>query len=595
MSDTPHVFFENNFNLAETWTETVKVFCTPQAGNESSETESSETESSEPEAVEPATSEPESSEPEAVEPESSEPEAVANSDGNNPDDDTVDWGAFAAIAGTQVQAASGGAPNTHRIMTMRMFSSLLEAAGIGLRYDTVLRESRIAYHRPEPATICAALNIEGRPLTGDTDAIIQELDGEISGNNWATGDGLETLEQIANYLKTILKIWNRYYSRGAGIACSESDFLSLLERTLSRTKFSPILELLEAGTWDGEDRIPEVIAILGLAQNCGHAALVTKWLYQCIAALYNDGSFGLEGALVLQGPQGLGKTSFFRKLAIRREWFLESLSLPKPDDKDSISKATKGWIGELGEIESTFSRAELGALKAFLTAARDTYRPPFGRSEVTYPRRTVFGGGCNQGEFLRDTTGNRRFWVVPVTKIDLKRLEQLDVLQLWRQIYAVVNPLSMDDKAECFRLENETKAFLEKSNKDFEALLPGEAVMTEDILPACEIEKYKALYPTVRVEALTASGIKRTMFEHDFEVKELHIGRVLAKLGYKRGNIRILSPRTGEWIRTTGYNLLTWSAIRAMEKQKKEAERAAFTQRNEAAKLNEDKRNSLDI
>lgn len=580
-SDTPHVFLENNLNLDGTWTETVKVFCTPHASNESSETESSE----------PETVEPESSEPEAV-----EPEAAANSDGNNPDDDTVDWGAFAAIAEAQVQAASGGVPNTHRIMTMRLFSALLEAAGIGLRYDTVLRESHIAYHRPEPATICAALNIEGRPLTGAmAGAIIQELDDEINGNNWATGYGLETLEQIANYLKTILKIWNRYYSRGAGIACSETDFMSLLERTLSLNKFSPILELLEAGTWDGEDRIHEVVAILGLSQNCGHAELVKQWLYQCVAALYNDGSFGLEGALVLQGPQGLGKTSFFRKLAIRREWFLESLSLPKPDDKDSISKATKGWIGELGEIESTFSRAELGALKAFLTAARDTYRPPFGRSEVTYPRRTVFGGGCNQEEFLRDTTGNRRFWVVPVNKIDLKRLEQLDVLQLWRQIYAVVNPMSMDDKAECFRLENETKAFLEESNKNFEALLPGEAVMTEDVLPASAIERYKELYPAVRLESITTSGLKRTMFEHDFEVKELHIGRVLAKLGYKRVNIRVLSPRTGGWVRTKGYNLLTWSAIRAMEKQKKETEMAAFTQRIEEAKQNEDKRNSLGI
>ena len=510
--------------------------------------------------------------------ENPEPEDI-----EDPEPEEESRGLFAAIdaANAEEHARSTRArtrrdePTTARQLTTGLFRNLLMAAGIELRYDVVGREAYISWRSPNELEIMRALNDGELPNSERTiENTLHDLSDEIGQNDWETGDGLESLDMIANFLKKILRVWNRHNQRGMAVEVSESDILTMLTRAQSLNKYNPILDLLAVQTWDGVDRVGELVATLGLDSDSGYAVMVNQWLKQCIAGLFNDGSFGLEGCLILQGPQGVGKTSFFRKLAMRQEWFLESLSLPKPDDKDTVSRATKGWIAELGEIDSTFSRSEIGSLKAFLTAARDIYRPPYGKSEVKYPRKTSFCGGCNSPEFLRDTTGNRRFWVVPTAKIDLDRLEQLDVLQLWAQINSEVAPMTMAERGACFRLNNETKTFLEESNREFEAPLPGEDLMREDILDANEIPKYMKLYPNLKLEPITTSGIKDHLFLHDHEVKDRQIGQVLSKMGYKKTNIYI-GPE-GDRRRTKGYELLKGSAIRLAKRQQEEADKLAI-------------------
>ena len=135
---------------------------------------------------------------------------------------------------------------------------------------------------------------------------------------------------------------------------------------------------------------------------------------------------------MFQGAQGLGKTLWFKRLAdYDKGWLLEGATL-NPSDKDSVKQAVSHWIVELGEIESTFKKSDIDQLKAFVTKKNDELRLPYDRAFTTYQRRTAFYASVNAREFLTDTSGNRRFWVVPVTGINADH--GLDMQQVWAEV-----------------------------------------------------------------------------------------------------------------------------------------------------------------
>lgn len=111
--------------------------------------------------------------------------------------------------------------------------------------------------------------------------------------------------------------------------------------------------------------------------------------------------------------------------------FLEGQTL-NPADKDSVMSTVSHWIVELGELDSTFRKADLAQLKAFITKSQDTLRRPYARKDSTFPRRTVFAGTVNDAEFLHDPTGNRRFWPIDVHTIN--RDTSIDYQQLWAEV-----------------------------------------------------------------------------------------------------------------------------------------------------------------
>lgn len=256
--------------------------------------------------------------------------------------------------------------------------------------------------------------------------------------------------------------------------------------------YNPILEKLRESPWDGEHRLDEVYSLLGLADDDTLSrTLVYKWLLQTVALLFNDTEqpFGAEGVLVLNGPQGAGKTSFFRHLALDPAWFLEGGTI-KDNDKDTVRRVVTHWITELGEVESTL-KSDISALKAFITNSRDTYRLPYGRFDRRTPRRTSLCATCNSDRYLIDPTGNRRFWSVPITKrIPYEDIQKLDALQLWREVLNTVDQATtQEEKAKLFRLEPSTQAALEKRNSGFEKPLKGELECL-DILTQAEAENY---------------------------------------------------------------------------------------------------------
>lgn len=261
-----------------------------------------------------------------------------------------------------------------------------------------------------------------------------------------------------------------------------SAYLSIIA---SRNVVNPAKSIVEPVEWDGVSRLPEVFAILGVSGDELSKILVKKWLIQCVSLLYNcvGSPFGADGALVLVGRQGLGKTYFFRRLAVESNLFGEGKNL-NFSDKDTLISATGYWLTELGEIESTM-RGDRERLKAFITASVDEYRRAYARGSTKALRRTSFCGSANSPDFLTDQTGNRRFWTVPVEKIDLDRLDKLNVLQLWAEIKTL-----SDADRQAFRLTPEEREALANRNSNHTQFLPAEAECA-DLLADVSCSVYK--------------------------------------------------------------------------------------------------------
>lgn len=343
-----------------------------------------------------------------------------------------------------------------------------------------------------------------------------EIAHKIVFSGWET-DGGENLD--SNVVALIYsELQGRYKNCNPSIV---GDYLSVCA---ARRSFNPVLDTLAENylDWDKVDRLPDVYNILGLSPDdeLSHT-LVKKWLYQCVSlACFNryDKPFGADGVLVLVGRQGIGKTSFFRKIAVKPDLFCEGLALDFRD-KDSLVKASSYWICELGEIEATM-KADIPRLKAFLTQAVDEIRRPYARGATRAIRRTSLCASCNSTRFLVDETGNRRFWTVPVEQIDLDALERLDAVQLWYQIYIAV----LLSGVQSFRLTREEQQALAERNAAHEKTLKGEDEIS-DILSECDTDFYSILW-----EEMTVTKFKES---HDslksFTLQQL--GRALDHLG----------------------------------------------------------------
>jgi putative DNA primase/helicase len=221
--------------------------------------------------------------------------------------------------------------------------------------------------------------------------------------------------------------------------------MNLLPAVFAQHTKNPILDFFKSKKWDGKNRILDLAATLTVAENDESYAYVAlkTWLIQCVAAA--DGAqhtpnknaiAKFELVFILQGGQGARKTSWFGKLVPKQisEYLIDGVHLD-PADKDSVKQATSCWICELGELDSTFKRADISRLKAFLSKKTDTLRLPYDRATSQLGRRTSFGGSVNPEQFLSDNTGSRRF--LPVQIITCNSLHTIDMQQLWAQVYAL--------------------------------------------------------------------------------------------------------------------------------------------------------------
>ena len=249
------------------------------------------------------------------------------------------------------------------------------------------------------------------------------------------------------------------------------DYLKVLA-----TEWNPVMQWMESRKWDGKSRLQEFLDTIGSPENEKlKEMLMKKWLISCCAAACEEHGVALEGILVFQGAQGLGKTLWFKRLANYDDgWLLEGAML-NPTDKDSVKRAVSHWIVELGEIESTFKKADIDQLKAFVTSKSDELRLPYDRASTTYQRRTAFYASVNAREFLTDTSGNRRFWVIPVKRINFNH--GIDMQQLWAE---VKETLYVPGQKNWFLTPDERK-MLDESNEGYRTQSSVEDLILEHV------------------------------------------------------------------------------------------------------------------
>lgn len=230
--------------------------------------------------------------------------------------------------------------------------------------------------------------------------------------------------------------------------------------------YHPVRDWVLTLKWDGVDRREMLLNTLELEDPSTEplaARLLYKWMLQGVGALMEPNGLMAAGMLVVVGPQYAGKTYWSRALVPITGAFRDGLTID-PNNKDSLLKAVGTFLGELGELDATMRKADIAQLKAFLTSNEDEVRLPYARRAARFKRRTLFVGTVNGSGFLVDETGNRRFWVIAVTKCHVLPPELMQ--QVWAQY------MHLYQKGERWNLEPNLLEALNASNRRFETVDP---------------------------------------------------------------------------------------------------------------------------
>ena len=265
----------------------------------------------------------------------------------------------------------------------------------------------------------------------------RRLSNSDSENTWRDADD----SNLLLYLERCWKLTNEGKVRHAMAVVAEEN------------AFHPIREYLDGlPEWDGVERVDTLLVRYMAAEDNSYVRAATrKWMCAAVKRIYVPGC-KFDDMLVLVGKQGLGKSRL--PMALSRGRFTDSLT--GLGTKEAFESIAGAWIVELAELAAT-KKAEVETIKNFISKQEDTFRPAYGRNVVTRPRQCVFFGTTNEVEFLRDRTGNRRFWPVTVRGVGRGELQGIEdeVDRLWAEAkyYALVKhePLWMDN-AELYAL-----------------------------------------------------------------------------------------------------------------------------------------------
>ena len=182
-------------------------------------------------------------------------------------------------------------------------------------------------------------------------------------------------------------------------------------------RFHPVRDYLDSCAWDEIPRLETLLVdYLGAEDSPYTRAVTRKALVAAVARIYDPGC-KFDYMLTLRGRQGLGKSALIAKLG--GEWFSDTFSTVQ--GKESFEQLGGAWIVEVGELAG-MRKAEAETIKLYISKQSDRFRPAYGRRLQEFPRQCIFIGTTNETQFLRDTTGNRRFWVV-----DTPNTPQLDM------------------------------------------------------------------------------------------------------------------------------------------------------------------------
>lgn len=250
-----------------------------------------------------------------------------------------------------------------------------------------------------------------------------------------------------------------------GVQFPKEIFQMALTSVANKRRFHPIEDYLqELPEWDGQERAEKLLVdYLGAENTIFNREAIVKVLLAAVARIYHPG-IKFDYMLVLNGPQGIGKSTFFGRLF--KGFLSDSLTMLDMRDKTGSEKLQGYWALEVAEMAG-MRKADIECVKSFISRQEDIYRPAYGRVVEKHPRRCVIVGSTNSSTgFLRDISGNRRFWPVrciggvkkPWTLTD----EDLD--QIWAEIMVRYNQgesLLLSEAAESMAIKEQREAIEE--------------------------------------------------------------------------------------------------------------------------------------
>jgi hypothetical protein len=299
-----------------------------------------------------------------------------------------------------------------------------------------------------------------------------------------------------------------------GFTPSPSDVEAAIVKACEDRPFNPILQYLRSIDWDGEPRLASMARDFLGSNSDLHAEMVRKFMIGAAARVLEPGC-KLDTALMLQGDQGLFKSTFFSILG--GEWFVDSFI--DITNKDSILQLHAAWIYEFAELENVFTGKANSRTKAWMSSSHDTFRPPYQRAAIRKARSSVICGTTNLTQFLSDETGSRRYHVIRVTRPIPRDLltEMRD--QLWAEAVCAA------EAGEQWWLDAEADTKREDANRTF----------TEDdpwMQPIADWIDHPNV-TEVSCTDLLATVLKVDLAQQDQRAKN-RVARALRELGWER-------------------------------------------------------------
>jgi predicted P-loop ATPase len=211
----------------------------------------------------------------------------------------------------------------------------------------------------------------------------------------------------------------------------------IIEAIANQNSYNPVADWIGSRAWDGVDRLEDIYDTLQTVADYPQylkKAIMYCWLLSAVAAALKPSGFSTRLVLTIQGPQSIGKTRWclslvpdptLRAAVVKTDHHFDG------GNKDNVITATRFWIVELGELESSF-RKDVERLKGIITRDRDIVRVPYASADSEFPRRTVFVATANGSDLLSDASGSSRWGVIAVESVDYKH--DVDMQQLFAQL-----------------------------------------------------------------------------------------------------------------------------------------------------------------
>ena len=317
-----------------------------------------------------------------------------------------------------------------------------------------------------------------------------------------------------------------------GVECRQRSIIDAVTYVAHQDTYHPVVEYMNVLRADDSVQpfdLDKAAAAFTGSNDPLDAVLWRKWLIAAAARVLRPGCKA-DGTLVIQGEQGSLKSTLFRTLAVNPKWFVDT-PMSSTSEKDILLQFGRCWIFEAAELDSVTTKKDAGTMKALLSSQVDRFRSPYGELIQDNPRRSITCGTCNTGDFLRDETGSRRFWVVALPNGQHCNVAaaQHHLDGIWK---AAFHAAMHADNSLAWNLTSEQEQQLQQRNAGFEPELPMAETITNWLRSVGQDQVFTATTALVNSSSVTRlTEVDRQRLQQ--------AGKVLRDLGWVKASVKV--------------------------------------------------------